>query len=129
LNSAEAKYLKINFNEVLDELRKYASDKSKDHGTKAIILFGSLAKGTYTGTSDADILIIADDVPAKFLDRYTLFASASLSLDVEPRVYTAEEFSGMISHRDFIAIDALKNGIPLFGEQYLKNLKSKHSIG
>jgi len=92
LDSAKIKYLKINFNEVLQELKEYALVKGRGHGTKAIVLIGSLAKGTYTGASDADLLIIADDVPRRSLDRYKIFADDSLSLDIEPRVFTTKEF-------------------------------------
>ena len=129
MNSAGARFLKINYNEVLEELRRYAAVKGATLGTKAIILAGSLAKGTYTGTSDADVLIIADEVPGKPLDRYTLFQDLSLSIDIEPRIYTTREFISKVEQGDHFAIEALEKGIPLFGAQFLKNLKSKYFMG
>jgi hypothetical protein len=128
LNSVGVKFLKINFNEVLEELKRYAAVKGRTHGAKAIILAGSLAKGTYTGTSDADVLIIADEIPRKSLDRYRLFSDSSLSIDIEPRIYTSREFLSKVEQGDHFAIEALEKGIALFGEQFFKNLKSKHSI-
>jgi predicted nucleotidyltransferase len=124
LGSAEVRYLKINLNEVLEELKKYAASKSADYGTKAIILVGSLAKGTYTGISDADILVIADDVPASSLDRYALFADPSLSIDLEPRVYKTKEFLRKVQQGDRFAIESTEIGIPLFGESFFEKLKS-----
>jgi predicted nucleotidyltransferase len=59
-------------------------------GVKAIILTGSLAKGNYAGSSDADILVIAEGLPHRVLERYQLFAVTSLPLDVEPRAYSIE---------------------------------------
>jgi hypothetical protein len=126
LNSAEVKFLKINFNEVLEELRKYALVMGKRHGTKAILLTGSLAKGTYTGTSDADLLIVADNIPHRSLDRYALFADDSLSIDIEPRVFTTEEFLKMIEERNHFAVESVKRGIPLFGEAFI--LKSRYRL-
>jgi predicted nucleotidyltransferase len=125
LDSAETKYLKINFNEVLEELKRYAKSKSGHYGTRAIVLVGSLAKGSYTGTSDADVLIIADDVPAAPLKRYALFADTSLTIDLEPRVYTTREFLNKVEQRDRFAVECLEVGIPLFGEQFFDSLKSK----
>ena len=59
MSSAEARQLKMSFDEVLGKLREYA--KARAHQARAIILTGSLAKGSYTGASDADILVIADN--------------------------------------------------------------------
>jgi hypothetical protein len=125
LDSANAKFLKINYTEILDELKKYAASKGRSHGTKTIVLVGSLAKGTYTGASDADVLIIADDVPTRPLDRYALFADATLKVDLEPRVYKTTEFLSKIKERDRFAIESLKIGIPLFGARFFNNLKTQ----
>jgi len=38
LSSAEVRYLKINFDEIVAKLRKYARMKAKAHETKAIVL-------------------------------------------------------------------------------------------
>jgi len=127
LNSAGVRFLKINFNEILEELKRYAQLKGRSHGTRAIVLAGSLAKGTYTGTSDADVLIIADEIPRKSLDRYALFQDSSLTIDLEPRIYTSSEFLRKVEQGDHFAVEALEEGIPLFGGLFLKKLKSKHS--
>jgi len=126
LDSVGIRYLKINFSEVLKELREYARIKGRSHGTKAILLTGSLANGTYTGTSDADLLIIADDVPTRSLDRYALFANGSLSIDLEPRIFTTNEFVQLIQEGDHFAIESMKKGIPLYGETFIEGLKLKY---
>jgi hypothetical protein len=128
LDSAEVKYLKINFNEVLEELRDYALVKGRSHETKAVLLTGSLAKGTYTGTSDADLLIIADSIPPRSLDRYALFADNTLSVDIEPRIFTTKELLKMIQEGDHFAIESMKKGIPLFGEAFIMDLKLRYRI-
>jgi len=128
LNSAETKYLKINLDEVLKELREYALVKGSGHGTKAIVLTGSLAKGTYTGTSYADLLIITDDVPPRSLDRYTLFADNGLSIDIEPRIFTTREFLKKIQERDHFTIESVKSGITLFGEAFIADLKLRYRL-
>jgi predicted nucleotidyltransferase len=91
---------------------------------KAIVLTGSLAKGNYVGSSDADILVIAEGLPHRMLERYELFAETSLPIEVEPRAYSIEEFLKMVHQGDHFALEALKVGIPLFGDGYLRELKT-----
>jgi len=104
-------------------LREYAKAKAGTHEAKAIVLTGSLAKGSYTGTSDADILVIADNMPSRVLERYALFAEPSMPIDVEPRVYTTKEFIGKVRRDDRFAVESLKIGIPLHGEQFFEEIK------
>lgn len=123
MSSVEVRYLKISFDEALMRLREYAESKSKAHGVKAIVLTGSLAKGNYTGTSDADILVIADSLPARVLERYALFAEPKMPMDLEPRAYTTEEFVNNVRKGDRFALESLEVGIPLHGEKFFKPLR------
>jgi predicted nucleotidyltransferase len=123
LSSAEARYLRINLDELLEKLKQYAKSKAETHQVRTIILAGSLAKGSYTGMSDADILVIADDLPTNVLERYLLFAESTLSVDVEPRVYTTKEFLRLVQQGDIFALESLRSGIPLYGDQFFRELK------
>ncbi len=123
MSFAETRYLKINFDEILGKLRRYAKKKAERYSVKAIVLTGSLAKGTFTGTSDADILVIADSLPASVLERYALFAEAAMPIDVEPRVYTPEEFVRRIRGGDRFALESLQLGIPLYGKRFFDDLR------
>jgi len=123
LSSSEVRYLKINFDEILSKLREYADSKAKDQHAKAIVLTGSLATGSYTGTSDADILVITDNVPANVLERYALFSDPDFPIDLEPRVYTTEEFISKVRQHDRFALESLITGIPLHGEQFFNELR------
>ena len=128
MDSAEVRFLKINYDDLLAKLRQYASVKSKSHVTRAIILGGSLAKGTYTGSSDADLLVVADELPARSLERYTLYADASLSVDVEPRVYTTTELQNEIRQGDHFVIETITKGIPLFGAEFVEALRAEYKL-
>jgi hypothetical protein len=68
---------------------------------------------------------IAGDIPPRSLDRYALFADQSLSIDLEPRIFTTEEFLKKIEQGDRFAIESIKIGIPLFGEDFIHDLKLK----
>ena len=123
MSSSEVRYLKINFDEILIRLREYADSKVRSQHVRAIVLTGSLATGSYTGTSDADILVIADDVPTNVLERYALFSDPELPIDLEPRVYTTEEFISKVHRGDRFALETLETGIPLYGKQFFNELR------
>ena len=130
MGTAEVRYLKINYDEVIRELRSYAKSIARTHkNVRAIVLVGSLAKGNYTGASDADVLVIAENLPPQFLERYAIFADARMSIDVEPHVYSTEEFLKMAREGNHFAVDAMKIGIPLGGEKFFTDLKARVRMG
>ncbi len=54
-------------NEVIEIAKAYADQVRKMMKTKAIILYGSHAKGTATKDSDIDIAVIVDSIDADYL--------------------------------------------------------------
>ena len=44
-------------NEVIDKLQRIKPDLQRDYAVKSVGLFGSFATGTYTDSSDVDILV------------------------------------------------------------------------
>lgn len=80
-------------------------------------LFGSLASGGETASSDADVMVITD---ASFADvvRATYPAQAGLGREVNPAVYSAPEFKRRMQEQDpFIAELLSKPKIFLIGTQ------------
>jgi predicted nucleotidyltransferase len=63
------------------------------------LLFGSMASGSETASSDADVLVITD---AGFADvvRAVYPAQAALGREVNPVVYSAAEFKRRIDHQE-----------------------------
>ena len=58
LSSSSVKIISLNRDQLLTRLRQIASRLQKEHPEVAEVrLFGSLARGDQTGTSDVDILI------------------------------------------------------------------------
>ena len=57
------------------------------------MLYGSVAKGTDTATSDIDILIVANSVMLE--DMYSAVAPVETDLDrkISPTLYTSREFA------------------------------------
>lgn len=70
------------------------------------LIFGSVASGTETASSDVDVLIIAD---VGFADvvRATHPAQAELGREINPVVYSAQEFRRRVQEQDAFVQDML----------------------
>ena len=119
-HSAGTKFFKLNYDEVMEKLREYAK-RAIERGAKLVVLIGSLAKGNYTAFSDADILIISDDVPERPIDRLKDYIDPSMPIDVEPRIYTTKEVINMAIRESRAIIEAIEQGKILAGDSNLLN--------
>jgi len=79
----------------------------------AIILFGSLAKREYTQYSDADILLIFENLPEDIRERFLKIYKYSKGI-VQPRSYTFEEIKKVIEEGNTFIIEALEDGWILY---------------
>lgn len=96
---------------VVDKLTILAKNlKEKNSNVKNIVLFGSLAKNTYTSKSDADLLVILkrSDLPIsdRIPEMLLAFSDAPVPVDVFP--YTETEIE-----ENHFAKKALNEGILL----------------
>lgn len=99
--------------ELTEKLPKIIEELKKLNPYK-IFLFGSLARGDVGGWSDIDLLVIAEDLPERFLDRFTLVCeSLDLPGEVDVLLYTPEEIERMREGNPFIK-RALREGVLLY---------------
>ena len=83
------------------------------------LLYGSVAKGTDTATSDIDVLIVADGVTLE--DIYSTLASVEADLDrkVSPTLYTLEEFAERnLANNPFLARVLAGEHLVLIGKKH-----------
>ena len=118
-SSVGLKVFKLNYEEVLNKLRRYAEESLKK-GAIAVFLIGSLARGDYTAFSDADVvLVVNDNYPRRYPDRISDFIDPTLPIDVEPRVYTISELLELARRRSGLVKEILKYGVLLAGDSGL----------
>ncbi|NVM54461.1 MAG: nucleotidyltransferase domain-containing protein [Candidatus Helarchaeota archaeon] len=91
---------------------------------KAVILFGSRAKGDAKFYSDFDLVIIGD-FQMPFLERIKWVLWQTPSVPVDVFCYTPKEFDKMFHSYHLTAIDAIGEGVVLFGKDFVKAYK-KH---
>ena len=111
--------------ELIKALRTYAMEIARKYPTiKLVMLYGSFARGDWHSGSDADILIIADELPPTYGERWDLFQTIIMGISVEPHAYTPKELEDMLKHGRMTALDALTEGIILYAEpEYITKLK------
>ena len=98
-------------------IAKKFAEKLKKEGIKNIILFGSVARGDFTGKSDVDVLIIYEkpDVRKRverlcqeFLDRY--------DVEMSPTFLSVEEARERRARLDRFLVRVLDEGKVLYGD-------------
>lgn len=106
-----------------DELSEVVKLLRRELEVKAIILFGSRARGDWGPWSDYDLLILAD-FKERYLDRIkrVLNVIRGISLPVEPHPYTLNEALGMLRKGNPLIVDALEEGRVLYATEDLEEL-------
>ncbi|MCS7098453.1 MAG: nucleotidyltransferase domain-containing protein [Candidatus Methanomethyliaceae archaeon] len=106
-----------------EELLKAVERILKNFNTKAIILFGSRARGDYKPWSDYDILIIAE-FNEKYLDRIAKIFELlnDINIPIEPHPYTINEAIEMLKRGNPIIVNALSEGLMLHIKEEFKEL-------
>jgi len=93
---------------------------------ETVLLFGSLARGTSNYRSDADLLIVSDDMGNDWFERHQNAFSLSIGF-VQPFVISTNEFVNAIENRQTIIWEALADGLLLIdnglGEEQMKRFQ------
>lgn len=99
-------YLEKKLKELLPRLEELNPER--------VILFGSFVKGNVHKSSDVDLIIIAKDIPSKFLERLDrVYKILDPDFPIDILVYTPEEIEKMKEKNPFIR-KALEEGVILY---------------
>jgi len=71
-----------------------------------VIVLGSRAKGRWKPESDVDLVVIANNLP-KGLKRKRILAEAPIFMDIQPDVFTIEEFLHELNNFNITILDAI----------------------
>ena len=108
----------------MEALRRAVEILSSKLSLRAVVLFGSRARGDWGPWSDYDLLIIAD-FKEDYLERIGRILSLlkDINIPIEPHPYTLREAEKLLRKGNPIIIDALEEGVILYGEENLHNLR------
>lgn len=94
--------------------REYADRLSRRISITAAVVAGSVARGDFNVWSDVDVVVIAEELPARAVDRASLLL-ADAQGGVQPIGYTIAEFAEANRRGDPLARSALSDGVVAYG--------------
>ena len=92
---------------------------------KAVILFGSRVKGTAHAYSDYDLVIVGD-FKEEYFTRLEWIVQLAPFVSVDLFCYTPQEFEAMFKEFRLTPIDAVGEGVVLFGDEWVRPYKNRH---
>jgi len=91
--------------------------RDRDINVRAVVLFGSLAGGTATPASDADLLVVLNHDRRRVIDRVVEYARPFETAGLAPQVlpWTAAELQQRLAEDDPFAREIVTRGTVLAG--------------
>jgi len=121
-NTVKIRLRRLNLSKVVEELK--FSCKKIGRNLISAIIFGSLAKGNYSGSSDADVLLVLKDAPMDEGEKYRKYNVVKASIPVQLFIYTIDEIIERIGRGDTFIIEAIVTGKPIMGKETYEKLLS-----
>jgi predicted nucleotidyltransferase len=106
---------------LIERARGYARTLSSRLQVRAVVLAGSVARGDFNVWSDIDVLVVADDLPARLPDRLALL-SADAPSGIQAIGLTPAELQRAAERNNRLVLDAVAHGILLAGDGQLDAL-------
>lgn len=103
---------------LLSLAREYVERLGARAQVLAAVVAGSVARGDFNVWSDVDVVVVADDLPGRALDR-AAFLAADAPAGVQPVGYTPAELAVAAQRGDPLVRSALEQGIVVAGGAFL----------
>lgn len=100
--------------ERLEVAASFAAGLDDSLGVGAVVVFGSVARGDFNLWSDIDVLVVADHLPERWLDRLGQLADLAPP-GVSALAWTPAELAAKVAQRDPIATEVLHRGVVVAG--------------
>ncbi|TKJ22971.1 MAG: hypothetical protein CEE43_04450 [Promethearchaeota archaeon Loki_b32] len=103
----------ISSNDIKESLKTFIHAVANEFEIEKIILFGSYARGDYHENSDIDLIIVGN-FEERFFDRIgNILELVPNNLNIEPLVYTNEEFDKMSENGNPFLLTVISEGLNL----------------
>jgi predicted nucleotidyltransferase len=100
---------------LIERAREYARALSERLPVRAVVLAGSVARGDFNLWSDVDVLVVADDLPARLPDRLALLSADAFG-GIQVIGLTPAELRRAAQRSNRLVLDAAAHGILLAGD-------------
>lgn len=105
------------------ELERFCAQARKRRA-RAVILFGSRARGQHTEASDVDICLIAEDLPEELLQRRYPTPLGYRSLSVFG--FHPEEFLRLLREGNPFVLDIMHDGIVVYEDGFMQRAQAAY---
>lgn len=105
---------------LLSRARRFADTLESSLEVRTVVVFGSVARGDFNASSDVDVLVIADQLPDRALDRNSAIGIPPARVSFV--AWTPEEWSAERRRRNPIVLDVEAHGVILRGDLPPKDL-------
>jgi len=75
-------HVPLKYKEALSELLAFLKDKLREN-LISVVVFGSVARGTFKEHSDVDLLVVSRNFPKKLVDRIDLFVDKTFEISMK----------------------------------------------
>jgi len=75
-------HIPLKYREALSELLAFLKDKLREN-LISVVVFGSVARGTFKEHSDVDLLVVSRNFPKKLVDRIDLFVDKTFEISMK----------------------------------------------
>jgi predicted nucleotidyltransferase len=99
---------------LIEPVAHWAEHLDPNLGVQAVVVFGSVARGDFNVWSDIDVLVVAENLADRFLDR--LDTLGSLPPLVQPVVWTPREFAQQLARANPITTESVQAGVWVVGD-------------
>lgn len=108
---------------LLARARDYVAQIAPTVGLRAAVVVGSVARGDFNVSSDIDVLVVADRLPAHPLDRLATLGPLPAALEVV--AWTPAEWRAR-RHSDPLVVEAHNAGVWLVGDPAAIGADERH---
>lgn len=102
--------------EMIDAATRFAERLPDELGVQTVVVFGSVSRGDFNVWSDIDVLVVAENLPERGIDRLAGVARDP-SAGVQAIAWTPSEYADRVRKRDPIAVEAAVHGVVVRGER------------
>lgn len=98
---------------LLDVARGFARQLPSELDVRAVVVFGSVARGDFGDASDIDVLVVCTNLPPGPIERLRRLGDAHPR--IEPVAWTPDEWQRQHNRGNPIAVDAVESGVWIVG--------------
>lgn len=92
--------------------RAFAADLDPALQVRAVVVFGSVARGDFNLWSDIDVVVVAERLPDRLLERLDAVGAEP---GVQPIVWTPAEWAAQHRRGNPIVVESISSGVWLVG--------------